>query len=117
MPARKRSSTDVAHLERALTDLNVVHVKTRLGSFGVAHARASRCVEHDAGIADLAAHLSVEGGDVEQHLYRIACGSGFDALAVAHDRDDLRLDGLLIVADERRGTELFQQVGVDAAVG
>ena len=56
-----RGGDDVAHLERTLADLNVVHVKTRLGSLGIAHARASRCIEHDAGIADLAAHLSVEG--------------------------------------------------------
>ena len=107
----------IAHGDGAGRDLRFVAHKTLLGRLRVKHVGFGASAAKRAGIADLAAHLSVEGSRVKHDLAFFTCGKLVSALTVSDDGDHLRRAFQLAVTHELRGTDFLQHVGMDAAVG
>ena len=107
----------VAHSDGVGRDLHLVAHKSLLRSLRVEHVRLGVGAAKRTGIADLAAHLGVEGGRVEHDFAFFTCGKFVSALAVRNDGDHLRRAFKLVVTHELRGTDFLQHVGMNTAVG
>ena len=70
-----------------------------------------------AGIANLAAHFSVERGNVKHNFALLASSEGINAFTVAHNRANLSIGGKALIANELGCTKLLQEIGMNAAVG
>ena len=70
----------------------------------------------DAHVSHFAAHLSIERGHVQDRFAGLTDLQLAHALAVGDKRADRSLGGKLLIADELRGAELLEQLGMDAAV-
>ncbi len=75
---------DVAHTHEAALDGAFVGNEAVMGD-GVLYLHAKLDARELAGIADLAAHLGIEGGAIKHDLHLVAGLGTQDALAVAHN--------------------------------
>ena len=95
-----RGGHDLAQAELALVDH--AHVRDQLVVvLGIVDADGAREGLQLAGVANLAAHLAVEGGLVQHDLHLVALDGVVHGLAVLHDGDHAAAAGaVLLVANE-----------------
>ncbi len=107
----------VADLEGSAGELADMDEQIARALLRVGHGDDRGAALERAGIADLAAALPVEGGLVGHH-HDLGAGLGArDRLAVDHQAHDLRLGGLMLVAQELGGAQGFAQLEPDARLG
>ena len=70
----------------------------------------------DARVPHFAAHLGIERGYVQNRFAGLTSLQLGHTLAIGDKRADRCLGGKILIADETRGAELLEQLGVDAAV-
>ena len=91
----------------------LAHGQAGLGLDGVGDLDLEAVCGDGAGVAHLAAHLTVEGGLVEHDADLGTGGGRAHALALDHDGLDGCLGGILDVAGELGLAQLLEQGGVD----
>ncbi len=106
-----------AHRNTAGKHLHLVRYQALFGSLGVYHLEHCLVAHQMAGVSNLATHLGIERGDVQDDLGLVASSNLGNAGAVLHQSGDLGIGGKARIADEFGSTQFFQQLGVDAAVG
>ena len=102
--------------KRALEHLHHMADEALLGSLRVDDLNLDALGLDDARVSHFAAHLGVEGGCVQDRFAGLTGLQLAHALAVGDKRADRSLGGKLLIADELRGAELLEQLGMDAAV-
>ena len=106
--------------QRALGNVRDVGIQAVV-VLGVGNGQRNALGGKLAGIALLAAHLSIERGAVEHDLDVLAGGNGLDGLAVANEGDNLgALDDVVVIAVELGRGDLVRKLDpnvVEAAPG
>ena len=81
----------------------------------IGHFEPAAVILQDAGVADLAAGLAVEGGAVEDDGGILACADRLAQFVAADDAEDVALDLVHRVAHEVRHAAALLQLGHRAA--